>query len=275
VMADIQITSSVNVAGLQRMVVQIVAFGRRTLIEQCVTSAAFICLEAQANTTAVAIGQIDAELGVEVRGFTKKGRLSKAKNPAERRVSALSGVRVPLAVLIVMARTNPESKYSRLTGNRWPLNLNQLPTGPGTAKARQAMIGIWVSRMTLARHSSTHFLQHGWASAIRKLLTDPNFYAGRSKYRLNQQANVNPLNLLDTGTLGAAIVEISGDNCLVQAENAVGGEGNAVLAAKHRAALIREGTPPLQDAIDKEETTMRTKVQEYFDRGLKQKFHDL
>ncbi len=260
---------------LQAAIPQIVAFGRRTMHEQCVTSAAFICLDAQANTAAVAVGQIDAELEVEVRGYTAKGRLSRAKRPASRRVSALAGARVPLAVLIVMARTNPDSEYSKLTGNRWPLELSMLPSGPGSAAVRAAMIGAWVSRMTLSRHSSTHFLQHGWGPAIRALLQDPAYYAGRSKSKMGAQAKINPANTLDNSDLGQAIIELRGDACVVMAENAVGGEGNSVLAEKHRAALIREGLPPLQAAIDKEADSVFGKVQEYLDRGMKQEFSNL
>ena len=170
-MSDIVLTSSVDTSVLEKTIPQIVAFGRRTLREQCVTSAAFICLDAQANTTAVAVGVIDSELQVEVTGYTAKGRRSKAKNPAERRVTTVAGSRVPVAVLIVMARTDPNSGYSRATGNRWPLGIGMLPTGPGTAAARRAIIAGWISRMTLSRHSSAHFLQHGWAPAIRTLLS--------------------------------------------------------------------------------------------------------
>ena len=269
-------TSSIDVSGLRAAIPQIVAFGRRTLREQCVTSAAFICLDAQENTAAVDIGKIDAELEVEVTGYTKGGRVSRAKNPYERRVSTVSsGGSVPLAVLIVMARTNPNSDYSRSTGNRWPLDLGQLPTGKGSMAARMAMINQWISRMTLSRHSSTHFLQHGWASPIRTLLSDPAYYAGRSRVRINAQAKINPMNTLGHTELGSAVVAVSRDACLVTSENAVGEGGNAVLDSKHRAALIEHGLPPLQRAIDKETDTILSKAQDYLDEGMRQEFGNL
>ena len=268
----VNFTNSVDFSELNRLIPSIVAFGRRTLREQCVTSAALICLDAQRNTAAASVGQIDSELEVEITGYTAKGRRSRAKRPFEKRVTAAAGVRVPLAVLIVMARTNPDSNYSRLTGNRWPLSLGMLPSGPGSGGARAAMIAAWVTRMTLSRHSSTHFLQHGWAPAIRTLLADPAYFAGKSKMQIRAQVKINPVNTLSTDELGQAVVELSGDNCTVMAENAVGGNGNEVLAAKHRAALIRFGTQPLQDAVDREAATMTAKIQEYLDRGLKQEF---
>ena len=121
VMMTVEPTMKVNVEGLKRAVPLVASFGRRTILEQSVTSAAFICLGAQEDTAAVTIGA--TMRAAEVQGYTKTGRKSSAKNPFERRVSTVeTGGEVPWAVLIVMARTNPGSKYSRMTGNRWPLD---------------------------------------------------------------------------------------------------------------------------------------------------------
>ncbi len=261
-----------DVSVIEKAIPDIVAFGRRTMIEQCVTSAAIICLDAQAATVAVAIGTIDAELQVDVIGITKTGRPSKAKKPRNFSVTTQKAVRVPLAVLIVMSRTNPASAYSQMTGNRWPLSLGSLPKGPGSSAGRQAMIATWISRMTLARHSSTHFLQHGWTPGIRALLADPNFVGWKSRGRSTRAGRITAGNIVDPMLLGSALVAISADACLVTAANDVGGDGNEVLAAKHRAALIAYGTIPLQEAIDKESVAIVEKTQEYLDRGLKQRF---
>lgn len=259
----------IDTSGLRAAVPKIVAFGRRTMEEQCITSAAFICLDAQANTPAVEIGRIDQELEVNVTGYTKKGRLSKAKNPHERRVTLKdTGKEVPLAVLIVMARTDPDSKYSLSTGNRWPLDADSLPKGPGSSLARKFKIMEWIQKMTMARHSSTHFLQHGWAPAIGRLLRHPAYYAGRSKFKLAEQTKINPINTMSHDDLGMAMVVTSGDSTMVTSENAVGAGTNAVLSAKHRNALIEYGLEPLKNAIDKETTIMLNKVQEYIDRGM-------
>jgi hypothetical protein len=244
------------------MIPVVVQFGRRTIQQQSVTSAAFICLDSQANIFATSVGTIASEMQVEVTGLTAKGRPSKAKNPRFRKVSIQSGVRVPLSVLIVMARTNPLSRYNALTGSRWALELGNLPTGKGTAAARQAMIGQWVSEMTLARRSSTHFLQHGWQPAISRLLNDPLYYGGRSNIPSQIKSNA-----MDNAGLGYAIVELIGDACVVTCENAIGSSGNVVLAAKHREALIRESGPPLVAAIAKEEAVMLARIQMKIDEA--------
>lgn len=272
-MATLVLTGTIDTSVLRQAIPEIVAFGRRSMQEQCVTSAAIIVLNAQADTTYVGVGQIDSELDVVVSGVTKTGRASKAKKPRFHKVTALQGARVPMAVLIVMARTNPNSAYSRSTGNRWPLSLGALPTGPGSGPARQAMIGQWVARMTLSRHSSTHFIQHGWAPAVRDLLSNPNFKGWAS--RGMKRGNVAPGNQLDPGALGLAIIDIAGDSCVVTAENDIGEGSNAILDEQRRNALILHGTGPLQAAVDREATAMVEKIEEYLERGMKQRFPEI
>jgi len=271
-------TFRIDTSVLERAIPEIVAFGRRTLIEQCVTSAGIIIVNAQDETTAVMVGTIESDLEIEVSpAILKSGKRSKDKRRQREVVSVQRGARVPMAVLIVMARTDPNSDYSRGTGNRWPLDAGKLPTGPGSKGARMAMIAAWVSRMAKARFSSTHFLQHGWTAAIRILLANENFkgwasrYQGGSRLAVSRR-NVNPLNRLDPMQLGEATVTQDLDSCLVIAENAVGQEGNAVLDAKHRAALIEYGTGPLQTAIDREAEAIVSKMGDYLDRGLQQKW---
>lgn len=262
-------TARIDTSALQRAIPELVAFGRRSMIEQCVTSAAIIVLDAQANTTFVEVGRIDAELEVDVLPITKTGRPSRAKKPKYHKVSVAGGVRVPLAVLIVMARTDPNSAYSLSTGNRWPLSLADLPSGPGSGPARRAVIARWVERMTMSRHSSTHFIRHGWAGPARRLLADPNFKGWAS--RGIRQTRVNALNRLDPGDLGMAVIDIAGDACVVTAENAVGEGSNAILDAQRRQALIDHGTQPLQAAIDREAGKIGQKITEYVERGLQQR----
>lgn len=272
-MATVALVAMIDASVLRQAIPAIVAFWRRMMVEQCVTSAAIIVLNAQADTPYVHVGNIDAELDVVVTGVTKLGRPSKAKKPRFHKVTAVQGARVPLAVLIVMARTNPSSAYSRSTGNRWPLSLGALPTGLGSGPARQAMIGQWVSRMTLSRHSSTHFIQHGWAAPARTLLSNPNFKGWAS--RGMRRGNVAAGNNLDPGQLGLATIDLSVDACMVTAENAVGEGSNDVLDEQRRAALMLHGSGPLQAAIDREGAQIIGKMQEYLDRGMQPKFPQL
>lgn len=272
-MATVNMTAALDTSVLRQAIPEIVAFGRRTMVEQCVTSAAIIVLNAQKDTPFVAVSTIDSELDVEVTAVTKLGKPSRAKKPKYHKVSVAQGARVPLAVLIVMARTNLGSEYSKKTGNRWPLSLSDLPTGKGSGPARQAIIAQWISRMTLSRHSSTHFLQHGWAAPARALLSNPNFKGWAS--RGLRQTNKNSANRLDNSAMGSAIIDLAGDACVVMAENAVGEQSNEVLDAKRRQALIEHGSAPLQRAIDAEARAITGKIEDYLERGIRQKWPKL
>jgi hypothetical protein len=174
-------------------------------------------------------------------------------------------------MMIALARTNPNSPYSRETGNRWPLAY----AGGLRGFDRWWFFKQAAERMQSSRHSSTHFLQHGWAPALKRLWSDPAYYAGRSRVNIRGQALINEGNSLSPDHLGQAVIELTGDSCVVMAENAVGQDGNEVLDAKHRAALIREGTPPLQQAVYKEEAAIAGKMQEYFDRDMPQLFRNV
>lgn len=278
-MPGILITAKVDTSVLEAALPQIIAFGKRTMVEQCVTSAGTIVLNAQSETVAVAVGTIEEELQIEVTpAVLKSGRLSRDKRKQREIISITKGARVPLGVLIVMARGNPFGKYSLSTGDRWPL---ALPFGgPGYRKRLGEFVAQKLSRMSKARFSSTHFLQHGWAMAIRFFLGNEHFKGWASKYQMGPRpaaarANVNPLNHLDPGQLGDATIEIGVDSVLVTAANAVGEAGNEVLDAKHRAALIEYGTVPLQMAVDREAELMIGKVEEYLARGLQQRWRGI
>src|ERR1017187_5198347 len=100
-MPDVLMTTTVDTSELQRAIPKILAFGRRTMQEQCVTSATFIAFRAQELTPAVDVGQIDADLQITVQGYTAKGRKSKSKTPDHKIALMNAGVDVPLAVLII------------------------------------------------------------------------------------------------------------------------------------------------------------------------------
>ena len=234
---------------------QLLAAGRRTLEEQCVTSATFIASRTQKGMSFVAIGTIDSELGVDVFPVTAAGRPSKAKNPKHFDVVAQSGV--PLGVLIVMARGNPFSAYSQSTGNRWPLTLPS--GGPGYRQRLAEFVDASLQRMTMSRHSSTHFLLTGWTPAIRTGLASPLYRynaAFGSRRDASAVGNVGLGTVKKTGDvsmLGQMTIDIAGDDCVVTTSNDVGGEGTTPeLLQKYRNALIEQGSGPLEDAIAQE-----------------------
>lgn len=241
------------------MVPEIVSLNGRTIQEQCVTSAGWICVNAQKNTRFVDVSRIDQEL--DVVDHVSKGRGKFAQS--------LGGLEWTRGMMIALQRTNPNSPFSLETGNRWPLAY------PGGMKgaARWRFFITAAERMKSARHSSTHFLQSGWKAPIKAAFTNPAFQHSK-KYRNANSAlseASNPLNTLDTGRLGDFQLKIMGSDVSVTAENDIGertggGQGNRVLDDKHRNALIEYGSQPLKDAVYKEESVMNSEI----DRRLKE-----
>lgn len=278
-MTGVSLTIQADTSRLEKAIFRILAFGRRTMQEQCVTSATFIALRAQKLMPATDIGRIDVELEVEVSPVlaTRGKRKGMPLKSGKKTVALQKGARVPLAVLIVMARGNPTSNFSRLTGNRWPAA--KLPTGPGTAAARQAMIGAQIQRMTMSRHSSSHFLQTGWSPAIRAGLASPFFkYNPAFGSRKAARSFPNTGNKVSVDDLGTLTIDLSGENCIVTVANNAGepvGKSNDTLANKHRRALIEYGAPALQQAIDEEAANIEREVQRRLDAGWKVKFPEL
>lgn len=275
---NVTMTMVADVSALERATPRIVAFGRRTMQEQCVTSITFIALRAQKLTPAADIGRIDADLEVEVSPVlaTRGKRKGLPLKSGKKVVSTKAGVRVPVAVLITMARFNPNSNYNRTTGGRWALPKAMLPSGHGSAQARQLVIGQLIQRMTMAKHSSTHFLQSGWTPSIRQGLASP-FYRYNPAFgsRRDARAVPNRANQLSVDDLGTLTVAISGDNCLVTASNDVGDKSNAVLGAKHRRALLQYGLPALNQAIAEEAAGIDREVERRLELGWKVKFPEL
>lgn len=264
-MSAVQMTAGIDYSGLQRAIPELVSFGRRTMREQCVTSMVQICRDAQELMPAVSISRIDAELDEVVT-------VGKSKTNTMTRGQA-----------IILARMNPTSHYNQLTGGRWlmrrpTLNASDFRKAYGDGgMARSVLWGIIEDaeeRQKAGRHSSTHFLQHGWTPSIKKLVQDPD-----CKLRgWSDQTRINPLNTMDQNELGTAKISPAGsDTVTVTAENDIGsqGSGNAVLDAKHKAALIQYGSQPAQAAVEREEAVMVAKIESYLERGFRSDFVNL
>lgn len=235
--------------------------------EQCVTSAAYIIRDAQANTAYVEVARIDSELDVQVIPRTKGGKISRAKRPHRKEVATLPGVRVPVGVLIVMARLDPDSEYSKRTGNRWPLS--GIPTGKGSAAARREWIRARLERMTLARHSSTHYIRHGWTPGLMQLLESP-YFRGRSGGVVRMRQNT-----VSPEKLGSGVIDLTPDQVTVTVLNKVDEGSNEVLNASRHRALLEHALPQLQPAIDRETANINTVVTQRLESGMKQKFPTL
>ena len=252
-MTGVRETITVDTDELTREVIPaLLAYGRRTLQEQCVTSATFIAIRWSKAMPFVEIATIDSDLEEVV-------------SPAKGRKPAIT-----MGQMVVMERANPNSKYSKITGNRWPVVFEYKPSDfsiPADYRHggfRENAFALWleavvdpiVERMKRSRHSSAHFLQSGIKSIIRQGLSSPYYkYNPSFGTRRELRADDNQLNNLDSSSLGAMTIDLMGDDCLVTASNDVGepeGGSNDVLAAKHRRALIEYGTPPLEAAIAQE-----------------------
>jgi hypothetical protein len=275
---NVTMTATADVSVLERAIPRMVAFGRRTMQEQCVTSVTFISLRARKLTPAADIGRIDAELEVEVSPVlsTRGKRKGLPLKSGKKSVGTKPGVRVPLITLITMARMNPASDFNLRTGGKWAIPSVILPRGPGTARDRQMIIGHINQRSVMARHSSTHYLQTGWTSSIRQGLASPLYrYNPAFGSRRDARANPNSSNQRSVDDFGQLTIDLRGDECVVTATNNIGDKGNAVLASKHRAALLEYGTGPMNQAIAEEAAGIDREVERRLELGWKVKFPEL
>lgn len=167
-----------------------------------------------------------------------------------------SNVQRTAAMMIVVSRFSPNSKYSKLTGNYWPLtkpDLSSVPKG-----LRGVAFWNWVEeaaeRMVRARHSSTGFLKICWIPALRTLspFVANSIKVAASKYRAaSGLRGRTSREIPDSGWSKPARVGTT----LAYAEiaNAAGvGGRNAILDSKHNDALWRVTPPILQRAINDE-----------------------
>lgn len=259
---------TVDTRELEREVIPaLLAYGRRTLQEQCVTSATFIACRWSDAMPFVDIAKIDSELETVDHVSNQHPKFNSA---GTMRVGPLAWT---VGMMIAVQRTNPNSPYSLSTGNRWPLEKPGFKRGDyqNWEYFRDAAL-----RMQSARHSSAHFLQSGIKPIIRQGLASPYYkYNPQFGTRRELKAQDNPLNTLDSNQLGSMVIEITGDDCLVAASNDVGeaaGKSNDVLAAKHRRALIEYGVPPLEDAIAQEVSDGRDELDRRMELGWKIKY---
>ena len=237
-----------DTSGLRAVIPDLVAYGRRTVAEQCVTSMGMILQDTQNfgdnPIPFVDVGRMDQELDAP------------AKNPGLAAMGFTEGDE------IVMARSSPGSHYNQITGSRWAFafsptaNLRSFARAYGRENAArmflEAVVNPIMERMRAARHSSGHFLQSGFKEPIALCVTSPLF---KNKYRKRDvMAPANPLNTLDPSELGRLdMTTPDAANFQVTAENNIGENGgNADLDAKHAEARDVYASGPLQGAIDKE-----------------------
>jgi hypothetical protein len=123
-----------------------------------------IARRAEAAMPVVLPAQMDAELDVTYSpAILKSGERSSAKN-RQREVMHIPLDAKSLAMMIVVARLWPGSKYNIRTGNVWQLDRPQFnPQGEHSQGTGRAEFWLWVQqkaeRMIRARHSSSGFFR--------------------------------------------------------------------------------------------------------------------
>ena len=252
-----EMSLTLDASVLNRATPELIKLNRRTLQEQCVTSMGMFLQDAINWTPFVPTGRMDEELNVDVTPVTKTGKPSLAKKPRYFKVQSKKAAPVQLGVLVVMSKMRPAGlnslgnpNFNMLTGSRWALPSNILPTGKGSAAARQATIARLLSQMVLTRHSSGHFEQSGFIPARDACVSSRLF---KNRYRKRDfPGRANDLNGLSPAQLGSFSMQTMGDEFVAVAENNVGENSNSVLDAKRRRALVEKAGPMLQSAIDKE-----------------------
>lgn len=195
-----------------------------------------VAFGAYQNTTFVQPQTIVSELEVlETPVIGKRGKPLKNK---KKFVAAEKPDEVALAVLIVQARANPNSRYNQLTNKRYALSGS--PFKGVSREAGRAAMALAVDLMTKSRRKATHFIAAGWLESIRILKSVlPSKYNSTRAFVAGQGEK-----------LGTAAPAQSGQyvaTCTI--ENDVGLEGEN--AASHNRALLQTA-PALQRAIDTE-----------------------
>ena len=215
---------------------------------QVVTMTALFCVKkAQENTPVVSQGRILTDMQVVTTPvLSTKG--------ARKGLPLKSGeydMEVPeqsMAVKIALARLHPNSKYSKLTGNRWALPMPDFHGRRDKGSAFWGYIKQSAERMVRARKSSTAYLKASWSAIIYKLQAEVNKY-GRSGTVTIESSRMK-------STLMSGDIEVSrggSDRAYVKIFNTLGMNAeNKTLGEKHNQAAHRYLTPALNRAIQSE-----------------------
>lgn len=235
----------INLDLLKKAVVMRVRVGDRTLPQIVNSSAFWVSSYCKSHMHYTPQALIDAELLVEKEPrIGKRGKPIKSKpNYKGAAGTSRNYADVPLSVLIIQARSDPESNYNERTNSRYALAHSPF-YGVSREAGRLAMKAM-ESRMIKGRHSSTKFLLSGWAPAVKALR--PYAWRGANYPPLTFTAG---LEFQDLG--GFKIATDSSPNATIS--NRVGMEG--VQGEKFNKAMNEYGLPVLVEAIRIEQTKM-------------------
>jgi hypothetical protein len=240
------------------------AYSKRTPAIAVNTAAYMVARKTFHNMPMATVTRIDTQMQVQtvpVMKIASRGR-NKGSLVKSREVAIVHERPISAAMRIVLARMNPMSNFSVLTGNYWALRAPSFSSGAkriGQGVSAKAQFWDWVEetadRMVKARHSSIAFFKSGWVPAIRALYPHASRSVGGLGGIQNPDAHYNYV-----PTSGWAIP--APKNAVVataEIANAIGTAGkNSVLYTKHNESLHAIAPPVLQAAINSEfESTMR------------------
>ena len=210
-------------------------------------TAFYTAVKPQAAMPAADMAAIDASLDEVVYTSNKNPKFNSA---GHMRVGELQWTR---GMMIAVQRANPNSKYSLVTGNRWPVTKPDF--GRGDYRNWEFYRDV-AERMKAARHGSTHFLKSGWKGVFKKIKA----LGLRGGFSLPSSED-NDLNTMGSKTDAMGLIDRGGMGTATQfftIENAVGLAGRSdALSKEHNAALLDYGIPALQWALDKQAEEMR------------------
>ena len=256
-MSDHNLTCRLDTSNLWKAQTIFLRYGN-TVPAYAVNRTALFCIQAAQDATPVTSqSRIDMDMQIQMTPIVSFG--SKGKTQMTNTVEKTR------AMMIVVSRMHPNSKYSLQTGNRWPVPFPDVvgytlagakigPKAPTPLERMANQMNFWnyveqvAERMVSARHSSVAFLKASWTAIIEQLL--PNV---PPKYRRG-------FGSVDRGTFSKTLLtsEVTPARtnqpipiCIVSNTIGVNGSTDA-LEDKYNEAAHRILGPLLKSAIDRE-----------------------
>ena len=262
-----------DTSGLRSAVESAARFNKRTPSIGANTAAFFVMRGWVRSVTRVPVSKIDRELATTVYyEKTKTGRISTDKRRNRRFKGGISPIqqtkRVPLAVLIILARAN-RAGLTRGQGNGTRSNYNittegryELPRVPP-----KELMAAYIHRMISTRHSASAFLASSGIPAIRALedKIDPKYRRGAPPRDPRANAAFDRHSKTDKSVAFPASPGMESVFCHVEIMVGLDGGRNAV---SRNQAMHRHGWPELQRQIDVEAENAFKKVAEWEAREL-------
>ena len=223
---------------------------------RCVNKAAYFVIddvvEADGGFPVVAQSTIDSDMQVTVTPIVSAGYKGQT--------NITGNVEKTRAMMIVVARMNPNSKYSLSTGNRWPVAMPATGLGvsrgtgmgpfrPSPLDRMAAKLNFWnfveqvAERMVRSRHSSTGFIKKSWID-LRVIIQQFSLGKNPNPFGGGMITNYSDVSPAKEGSPLAV--------CRVSNNLGTGYETTKELSEKYNDANHRIAEPRIRNAINRE-----------------------